>query len=461
VLHSFETIDKKNILNEAMNDTIKQRTGMISLLFVLSFVYSHNNSYQGVVAWVQQSSPSTVPSKRTSWNSVNSNRYHHASIDTSLLLQRHQQNQPTMYIDSASINTKKHIPKISTITPNRIPFVTYNNQKYSSSYTPPLPSNTILQPHPLPPQRTTTTTASNHLLLSQQQTHGMPWKQSISKQYNESSLFYMPFYEWQMSFMQQHLTNLQILPVLSKKGQDMSYIENKNGTIRMHTAIYRSDEYKYIRCTTLDGGHQSQVYTSVWYPTNTYVPVLGIDLLQFNHGKKHLCIVDFQPILESNHRNSNNENINYESVLKPIRDQYPSLHGEMTNRFYNANDIYFSKQMLLGRHNAIGNNNNKTQNDVPSYTAQQMVYNDLYPAYQQYVQTHVQIQKQSLQNQNHHHNIQHQQQQHVQQCHIQYDTYSAKHDPAHTLLSHLFGSEWADTYVYDILFPSSIQQRPE
>lgn len=294
-------------------------------------------------------------------------------------------------------------------------------------------------------------------------THGMPWKKSISELYNMDShaaagLFYMKFYEWQISYMKQQLTNLQSLPILSKKGQkDMSYVQNTNATMRMHTSAFTSDEYKYIRCTTVDGGNQLQVFTSLFYPRNTLLPVLGIDLLQFNHGKKTLCIVDFQPVvippssIDDTTATTTHNHEYYESKLKRIRDQYPSLQNEMTNRFYSSDDPYFSKQMLLGR---IQHDSKTNSIDATKTATHAMVYTELYPAYQQYVQTHVQLQKEAMEQQVR----QPEENSYVEECHAKYDTYSAERDPAHKLLANIFGQDFANDYVYDILFPSATRK---
>lgn len=263
--------------------------------------------------------------------------------------------------------------------------------------------------------------------------HGMPWKTSISPEYVEDRLFYMPFWEYQMKFMTEKLTNLLELPVRSKKGRDMSYVVDHNNHMRMHTCCYQSEEYRLIRMTTLDAGYRTQVFTSLWYPRDRNVPLLGIDFLQFNHGKKHLCIVDFQPMgaKEQDH------DALYEHRIRPIRDQYPSLQGAMTDRFYNSNDPFFSNQMLLGRHNQKGEN----------YTADEMVFRDLFPAFRGYLQAHLDMVT-SCEGPKHD----------TRSKHREYDTYSAARDPAHALLARAFGQEWADDYVYDILFPSA--ERP-
>lgn len=255
----------------------------------------------------------------------------------------------------------------------------------------------------------------------------MPWTESIRPD-DCQKLTYMPFRNWQMDFMQENLTNLRELPVKSRTGRDMSYIETPKRTHRMHTSCYESDEYKLIRLTTLDAGKQTQVFTSLWYPRDSLTPVLGIDLLQF--GQRHLCIVDFQPVTTDQPE----EQARMEKEMAKIRDKYPSLQGKMTDRFYSADDIYFSKQMLLGRHD----------HSITDYTADELV-SDLMAAFQKYVQLHrTCVEHAPVCDQ-------------VEAYHQLYDTYSAARDPAHHLLARIFGQEWADGYVYDVLFPGAQQ----
>ena len=111
--------------------------------------------------------------------------------------------------------------------------------------------------------------------------HGMPWRTSICPQYAEEQLFYMPFWEYQMQFMKDHLTNLRAVPCRSRRsGMDMSYVENcDSNRQRLHTCVFTCDEYRSIRLTVLDAGYRTQVFTSLWYPHDESLPVLGIDLL--------------------------------------------------------------------------------------------------------------------------------------------------------------------------------------
>lgn len=240
-----------------------------------------------------------------------------------------------------------------------------------------------------------------------------------------------------MQVMKDNLTNLRAVPCSSSKGQDMSYVENSAGDQRMHTCTFACDEYKLIRLTVLDAGYRTQVFTSLWYPHDQSLPVLGIDLLQFNHAKKHLCIVDFQPLSDS---------VKFDHLLQPVRQRYPSLQGEMTDRFYSKEDSYFSDQMLLGRHN---------DRDEP-FTARSMVYEDLFPAYQEYLKAHVGLVKDHASGNAGADDSE--QATTKDNRHRYYDQYSSERDPAHALLAGAFGQEWADDYVYDVLFP--LAERP-
>jgi len=243
--------------------------------------------------------------------------------------------------------------------------------------------------------------------------------------------------------MKENLTNLRVIPTTSRDGkEEMSYVEGNTGKegknpVRMITLCFASDEYRKIRLTVYDAGYRTQVFTSLWYPQPEYdLPVLGTDLLQFNK-QKHLCVVDFQPIgkksSEADHAAP------YEHLLKPIRDQYPSLQESMTKRFYDENQ-FFSKQMLLAR---FADNDNKNDNEQQKHP----VYRDLMPAYQEYVKTHLNLIKACAPNSESISRVMRQQ--------MEYDTYSSRRDPAHAMFTRVFGKKFADDYVYDVLFSLS------
>jgi len=255
---------------------------------------------------------------------------------------------------------------------------------------------------------------------------GMPWRTSIEENSDNDMLLYMPFWEWQMLFMKENLTNLRILPCTCHEGTtDFTYQENSDKKARIVNLHLASDEYRKIRMTYYDAGNKTQVFNSLWYPSPEYnLPVLGIDLIQFNR-KKHLAVVDFQPIhkLEESHSSP------YEHLLETIRKDYPSLQGKMSARFYDETQ-FFSKQMLFSR-----------------FDQKKVVHSELMPAFQRYIQTHLKLVKNTIKNPVDAPNIMKRQQ--------AYDTYSAERDPAAAMFQAMFGKEWSDLFMHEYLFSLS------
>ena len=258
--------------------------------------------------------------------------------------------------------------------------------------------------------------------------HGMPWEDTIGRSDHEDPLLYMPFWEWQMDFMSDALTNLRpIEHCTTDSCVDFGLNVNEDKKARIVNHCYASDEYRKIRMTYYDAGDNTQVFNSVWYPDPSYnLPVLGIDLLAFNR-KKYLAIVDFQPL----HDDEADHAQTYEHLLQPIKDKYESLKGRMSSKFYDETQ-FFSKQMLFAR-----------------FEDEDVVGDDLLPAFQQYVSTHVDL----LQSTEADDSLESQKT--VLDRQKAYDTYSAERDPAAGLFAAMFGKEWAEDFIFDFLFSLS------
>lgn len=255
----------------------------------------------------------------------------------------------------------------------------------------------------------------------------MPWKSSIDPRVEDDELLYMPFWEWQMDFMKENLTNLRVASCSDGK-TDFSYKENKEKKARIVNLCASSAEYRKIRMTYYDAGDNTQVFNSVWYPDPKYnLPVLGIDLLAFNR-KKYLAIVDFQPL----HEDENDHAATYEHILKPIKEKYDSLKGRMSSKFYDETQ-FFSQEMLFAR-----------------FDDEDIVLNDLQPAFQEYVKTHLELVRNTEAEPAKIPEVLERQQ--------AYDTYSAERDPATGLFAAMFGGEWAGDFVHNFLF--SLSERP-
>ena len=284
-----------------------------------------------------------------------------------------------------------------------------------------LKDQTITQAHD-----TDTSNIASLTVEEMEATNGMPWSSTIGSSDHPDPLLYMPFWEWQIQHMKENLTNLRAdETALSNFG----YKDNQDKKARIVNQCYTSDEYRKIRMTYYDAGDNTQVFNSVWYPDPKYnLPVLGIDLLAFNR-KKYLAIVDFQPL----HANEEDHAVTYEHRLRPIKDQYESLKGRMSSKFYDETQ-FFSQQMLFAR-----------------FEDESVVNKDLFPAFKRYVNLHNKLVKQVEGDEAGVEDVLARQR--------DYDTYSAERDPATGLFAAMFGKEWADNFVFDFLF--SMSERKE
>lgn len=257
--------------------------------------------------------------------------------------------------------------------------------------------------------------------------YGMPWKESIDRNaFVDEDLLYMRFWQWQMNFMKENLTNLRVVSC-KHENHDFSYNENLKKKARIVNLCASSHEYRKIRLTYYDAGDNCQVFNAVWYPDPKYnLPVLGIDLLAFNR-KKYLAIVDFQPI----HQDESSHACSFEHLLEPIKSKYDSLKGQMSSKFYDETQ-FFSKQMLFSR-----------------FDNEKIIDNELFPAFKQYVETHLQMVRDTP--------AEPANADHVLERQRAYDTYSAERDPAAGLFCAMFGADWADAFMHNFLFSLSEQ----
>jgi 15,16-dihydrobiliverdin:ferredoxin oxidoreductase len=261
-----------------------------------------------------------------------------------------------------------------------------------------------------------------------QAVHGMPWATSIDPSaFQGEDLLYMPFWNWQMEFMKEQLTDLKVISC-SNQHTDFGYNENLQKKARIVNVCVSSKEYRKIRMTYYDAGDGCQVFNAVWYPDPAYnLPVLGIDLLAFNR-KKYLAIVDFQPL----HQEEGLHAAEYEHLLAPIKAKYDSLKGQMSSKFYDETQ-FFSQQMLFSR-----------------FEDEKVISDELFPAFTQYVQTHLQLIRDTPADPS---GIKH-----VMERQQAYDTYSAERDPATGLFCAMFGNDWAQDFVHDFLFSLSVRK---
>jgi len=205
--------------------------------------------------------------------------------------------------------------------------------------------------------------------------------------------------------------------LLSERGKNPATIQSW---------CYQCPELRKVRYTYIDAGETAQIFNSVIYPNYNYdLPLLGIDFLAFGQ-KKILVVIDFQPLFR------HQEYIDkYIEPLSEIRAKYGALVQNLEMKFYDANQ-YFSKNLLFAKTDA------------------ETVVNQLFPAYQEYVQLYWQLLEKATPL-NTPEKIQE-----IVKAQKDYDQYSAQRDPASGLFSSYFGHEWSERFLYEFLFEDAV-----
>jgi 15,16-dihydrobiliverdin:ferredoxin oxidoreductase len=205
--------------------------------------------------------------------------------------------------------------------------------------------------------------------------------------------------------------------VVSERGKNPATIQSW---------CYQCPELRKIRYTYIDAGETAQIFNSVIYPNYNYdLPLLGIDFLAFGQ-KKILVVIDFQPLFRDRPYIDK-----YIEPLTEIRGKYSALVQNLEMKFYDANQ-YFSKNLLFAKTDA------------------ETVVNELFPAYQEYVQLYCKMLQQASVLETP------EEIQRIMKAQKDYDQYSAERDPASGLFSSYFGHEWSERFLYEFLFEDAV-----
>jgi 15,16-dihydrobiliverdin:ferredoxin oxidoreductase len=205
--------------------------------------------------------------------------------------------------------------------------------------------------------------------------------------------------------------------VVSERGKNPATIQSW---------CYQCPQLRKIRYTYIDAGETAQIFNSVIYPNYNYdLPLLGIDFLAFGK-KKILVVIDFQPLFRDRPYIDK-----YIEPLTEIRSKYSALVQDLEMKFYDANQ-YFSKNLLFAKTDA------------------ETVVNQLFPAYQEYVQLYCKMLQQASVLKTP------QEVERIVKAQKDYDQYSAERDPASGLFSSYFGHEWSEKFLYEFLFEDAV-----
>lgn len=235
---------------------------------------------------------------------------------------------------------------------------------------------------------------------------------------------YKPF----QKYLEQALfDNFELTDQAIPEGLDRNVSERGRSPATIQSWCYGSPEMRKIRYTYIDAGEAAQVFNGVLYPKPCYdAPVLGIDFLSFGK-KKILVVMDFQPLFRDEAYSAK-----YVEPMREMYERYDDLAQNLGMKFYDANQ-YFSKYLLFAKTDA------------------ETVEKRVLPAFQDYVQSYIQLIKQAEPNHDP------AAVQRIVKAQRDYDQYSAERDPAHGLFTSYFGAEWADRFLYEFLFEDAVQ----
>merc|ERR1712187_178087 len=206
------------------------------------------------------------------------------------------------------------------------------------------------------------------------------------------------------------LTSRPIIPELefqiSQRGKNPAMIESW---------CYECPQLRKIRYTYINAGATAQIFNSVIYPNHQYdLPLLGIDFLAF------------EPLFRDPDYLKK-----YIEPMAPIRKKYNDLAQDLEMKFYDANQ-YFSPYLLFARTNP------------------QTVIEQLFPAYQEYIQLYWQLVEQAEPK------TESAEVERIIKAQKDYDQYSAERDPASGLSNSYFGHEWSEKFLHKFLFEDAV-----
>lgn len=280
----------------------------------------------------------------------------------------------------------------------------------------------------------------------------LPWMQEGGPDSEESNNVFLDHWNWQMSFFEEHLTNLRVRHIEEHHAEDESvhelYYATKDNAKdesskkrqKVYTISLESDEYRDIRMTYMHCP-DLQTFRCLSYPRNGDIPVMGMGMMRMG-GVRNLAIMDYQPLPPSDETETK-INDAYVSALIQLRHEIPSMSSPITHKnFVKTEDRkYFTEFPLLGR-----------CNDVEASDSEQADYRStVRDAQHRYVAKHTELtqafgksrdkSKRSAE--------------YVLERHSDFDTNVSVKEPAGQFLCNIFGPEKGDKIFHNVIFPLS------
>ncbi len=204
------------------------------------------------------------------------------------------------------------------------------------------------------------------------------------------------------------------------------FSRKKDAVIR--SFVWDVPGFRRWRITRMDVGEKLQVLNSVAYPNySNDQPIFGIDFLWFGTKKKLVAVLDFQPLIQNDYYFER-----YFSGLKTLKKYYSDFNTKKEMNLYDSKK-YFSPWVLF----YVGDAYNL------KYSLKEVFLN--------FLDKYWLIQKLPDRDYNSLSTKQ------VKDFQFEYDVYNAEVDPAHGLFKSYFGTQWADDFVHQFLFPKSFR----
>jgi len=279
----------------------------------------------------------------------------------------------------------------------------------------------------------------------------LPWMREGGPDSEESNSVFLDHWNWQMSFFEEHLTNLRVRNIEEHHAQDESVHElyyatkdnaksSKKRRQKVYTISLESDEYRDIRMTYMHC-QGLQTFRCLSYPRNGDIPVMGMGMMRIG-GVRNLAIMDYQPLPPSD-KTETKINDAYVSALIQLRLEIPSMSSPITHKnFVKTEDRkYFTEYLLLGR-----------CNDADASASERDDYRStVRDAQHRYVAKHMELTqafgtssvkyKRSAE--------------YVLERHSDFDTNVSVKEPAGQFLRNIFGQEKGDKIFHNVIFPLS------
>jgi hypothetical protein len=214
-----------------------------------------------------------------------------------------------------------------------------------------------------------------------------------------------------------------------------------------------------------------QVLNFVVLPNaDTNLPVLGIDLVSLP-GSKHLLLLDAQPMVAPNPHEShwkdwykthvvveNKNNMEEEDKDEPLKFAWGGDFPETVKQYVSKYALWTRLQNIVppvekdtDDENTTATTNNN--NDTPSITAIDVIQGDIFVAFQEHLDTYLELLEQYTTTADDDDN-------NIETVSIKGDNnqpsylnYRRNNDPAKPMLNALYGKEWTQSLLDNVLFP--------